>query len=199
MAVHTRDDLGSGVLKNFQKHLVPLSGSKPLLLFELGVYEGQTAVWFLEHLLDKVCDRYIGVDNWPDYDVEICARTNLTAYQERVVLVKQELTWVAHNMPTIDQRAYDIVYINAAPAPTDLLRIMLSTWGMMRIGGMLVVNSYRTKGRRQNRSAAPAAAGLIAVTKGSGFLAGESEIVWENTQLGLRKIGGRCWVEEGLK
>jgi hypothetical protein len=48
---------------NWEKYLIPYQ--PPILtMLEIGVHEGRSACWFLDHLLTPSDARYIGIDAW---------------------------------------------------------------------------------------------------------------------------------------
>lgn len=47
----------------WREHLVPEAG-RPLVMLEIGVFEGRSSRWFLENVLVHPASRHIGVDPW---------------------------------------------------------------------------------------------------------------------------------------
>jgi predicted O-methyltransferase YrrM len=51
--------------RQWVKHLLPLKQDKPAIrLLEIGVFEGRSACWWLDNLLTREADFFLGIDPW---------------------------------------------------------------------------------------------------------------------------------------
>lgn len=51
-------------LSTFRELIFPAWSGKPLLYLEIGIYEGMSLVWMMQHVLTHPDSRAVGVDSW---------------------------------------------------------------------------------------------------------------------------------------
>lgn len=171
---------------DWEKHLIPLAGSQPgLTLLEIGIFETQSSIWFLEYILTANDDRYIRVA--PSAAVEDAAwtvRQTLSPYGEKVVIVKGSLTDALENHLRPDllfPDNIDIVYLNGVRNSKVVHLDSESIWPLVSIGGIIIWNAYRMRARRRRNEVAKAVDPFLATRKE------RYEELWVNRQMAIRK------------
>jgi tRNA G46 methylase TrmB len=85
------NDVARAFRRNAARYLWPLR-RRPLVYLEVGVHEGRSACWMLEHILLHPASRYIGIDCWgrslAKQQAKARAQQNLQPYCRQVQLVE---------------------------------------------------------------------------------------------------------------
>jgi predicted O-methyltransferase YrrM len=181
---------------NWEKHLIPYQ--PPIMtMLEIGVHEGRSACWFLDHLLTPADARYIGIDAWdieqfPQHiyprtnrsrrkmaKIEQRARRNLTRFGERVVLHKGISADILRSHREEWWNKFDLIYIDGSHKTRECLIDSMQSWLMLKVGGAMVWDDYLMRGRTSVQEAVDE----FLVRK-----EGKHEILWQREQLGVRKI-----------
>jgi len=173
------------VLRNFQKHLLPLAGTGPLTCLQLGVRNPGHAVWLLENVLACTDDAWYGTDDFRGSEKlfrkaldALGAFTNATLwpFAERDFLRLPP----PKCLPRL-QKGAALLYLDGTREPTPFSQVLTHAWHYLRPDGLLVVNGYRTRRRRE-------AEVHDIVDEFLGWPTVEAERVWHNTQIGVRRI-----------
>jgi predicted O-methyltransferase YrrM len=131
------------------RHLVPaLSGKKHARALEIGSYEGQSALWTLEHVLASdghiTCiddfrvlapmSREAGVTSIRDRFL-----ANMKAYEDRVTLIEAAAESALRNLP---EKSFDFVYIDASKDSRYVLEHAVLAFPLLKNNGFLVFDDY---------------------------------------------------------
>lgn len=151
---------------NFEEHLVPRYAGKPCRYLEIGVWRGDSLVWMMAAVLTHWKSRAWAVDPWlplrrhptlpPMWTAEdmeshfLRARKRLRQFGKRCKLVRSmSSVWLRHvNLPP---HWFDIVYIDGDHYGPALLDDIVLTWPLLKIGGVLVIDDYRTARKKQHQ------------------------------------------------
>lgn len=171
---------------NATRHLLPLAG-RPLSYLEIGVFEGRSARWMLEHVLTHPESRLVGVDAWPveGDPFEARARANLDPFGERVELWKGPSGEVLRD-PRFRPESFDVVYVDGDHRALEVLTDSVLVWPLLRVGGLCIWDDYRWRAapwKRAPRHERPKEA-LDAFLRA---LHGRHEVLFRNYQLGVRR------------
>ncbi len=165
---------------NLDKHLTPLAGSIPgMRLLEINPRGPGRALWFLEHVLPLIGDRYISVG-----EVDERFRQSLAPQAEYVVVLDGptvEALAGGHSAPRPDlvgPERVDIIYLNRCRDSDVLQSLIEYAWNALRPGGVLIVEEYRThRGRYQ----------YIGRIVDRFLTTHEHQVIFESNEKGVRK------------
>lgn len=141
---YTGRSAGVRVLRDWERHLVPEAGRWPnQTVLEIGVGEGRSAAWFLEHVLPLADARYIGIDPWGDSRrwkrAEDRCRRNLAPHREKVRLYKGR----AEDVLPVVHRTVHLCYVDAAKDTISVAFYSALVWPKVAVGGLVIWNEYR--------------------------------------------------------
>ena len=125
----------------WEEHLAEFAGKPDVALLEIGSYEGRSAVWFLQHVLTHPTSRMTCIDLFvplggePRFDHNIA----LGGWSGRVRKIKGRSEGV---LETLDQDSYDIVYVDGSHRAADVLMDAISSWRLLKRGGVLIFDDY---------------------------------------------------------
>ena len=173
------------VLRNFQKHLLPISGTGPLVCLQLGVRNPSHVVWLMENVLACTDDRWFGTDDF---------RGSFTLFKECVdvlggftnatVWPYEEHRFLRSIPPKAKaglRRGVSLVYLDDTRGAGTLGGIFHILMSHLRPGTILVVNGYRTRRRREPQV-------METIDSVLNWESTRWERLWDNTQIGVRRI-----------
>ena len=142
--LYTRNTLGLRSRKDWERHLVPEAGRWPdQTILEIGVFEGRSAAWLLQNVLQLTDTHYVGIDPWGQsrrmQQVEQRCRLNLAPQRKKVTLHKGCAEDV---LPGLDLSVH-LAYIDAAKDYDSILAYSELVWPKVVPGGLVVWNEYR--------------------------------------------------------
>lgn len=139
---------------NWQTSLSHLNAT-PLVYLEIGVFEGRSACWMLDHVMTHPDSRYIGIDPWADYEgregaaIELLAIANLASHREKAELIRGDSRWVLRQTRWRPE-SIDVAYIDGDHRAEAVLTDSVLIWPLIRPGGVLIWDDYGNRGK--NRS-----------------------------------------------
>lgn len=168
------DDWFSQNVGLFKNHFKDFKDKDNCNYLEIGVWEGRSSTWILDNILTgKNCTGFF-VDPWLRYDelndkqaswhsvAEENFDYNMTiaAQKNDVKVVKLKMK-SAEALRQIDSSTIDFAYIDGSHSAPDVLEDVVTTWRVLRPGGIVVVDDI-TYGRfaGTNRDPALAVAGF---------------------------------------
>jgi predicted O-methyltransferase YrrM len=125
-----------------------LKGKPEVHYLEVGLYEGRSAIWMLEHILTHPDSTLTGIDVFPG-DLESIWRANLAlnGAEERATTLKGFSQSVLRGLP-LD--FYDIVYIDGSHKGPDVLADAVLSWYLLEEDGFLILDDYQwRRGERE--------------------------------------------------
>ncbi|MCA9080852.1 MAG: class I SAM-dependent methyltransferase [Planctomycetaceae bacterium] len=142
----TTPDYAGPFRRNAEQLLMPLAG-RPLRYLEIGVLEGRSAIWMLEHVLTHPQSRYVGIDCYVQSkqragQLFATARTNLRRYGRKAEL---------HNARSVDvlprlarqRELFDVIYIDGDHTAFGVGLDTMLSWPLLRDGGLLAFDDMR--------------------------------------------------------
>lgn len=179
----------SGVAGSWRRHLAELRGVGARVL-EVGSFEGRSAVWFLENLIDDPEARLVCVDPFRDPQTELRFDHNIavSGAADRVTKLKG---FSASVLPTLERCSFDLVYVDGSHRAGDVLLDGVLAWDLLRNGGLLLFDDYRWRPERPAHQRPQLGVDLfLALVKG------RHEILLEEYQVLVRKRAAYAGKEE---
>jgi len=151
---------------------------------EIGVCEGWSGRWWIDNVLPPG-GLYVGIDIWADWpkdgltgaEVRAKAQANLQWDEGEVQLVTGDSSRVLAS--SYLPESFDAIYIDGDHRLMPVLCDSVLSWGLLRIGGVMVWDDYgkRANGRQPK----------TAVDSFLGAMRGRYEKLFGNWQYGVRK------------
>jgi hypothetical protein len=136
----SRTPTWTGVLERF-------AGSPGIDAIEIGTYEGRSAVWFLENILQHETSRLTCIDPCP----QTTFNTNLRRFRHKVRLVQlpsaKALRDAAFRLQSIH-----FAYIDGSHSAPSVLQDAILVFPLLVHGGILIFDDYLYKSRHPDRA-----------------------------------------------
>jgi predicted O-methyltransferase YrrM len=142
-------DYGRCFRSNGEQYLSPLRGVDNLRILEIGSAEGQSTVWFLDHLLTHAgatitcIDPFYPVGSEPRFDHNI--RISGQGGKVRKIKGRSEMV-----LPTLDGEQFDIIYIDGNHRAGHVLLDAMFCWRMLKPAGILMFDDYEWEPHRSS-------------------------------------------------
>lgn len=131
-----------GIERTLRRHC-----SMPTAILEIGSWEGRSACWFLDRFPDAriTCvDTFEGAPGeYAGLDVGgIKARFthNMAEYGDRVTVRHGPSS---RELYGLDPESFDVVYVDGSHAEDDALLDLVLSYGLLKPGGVMLVDDYR--------------------------------------------------------
>jgi predicted O-methyltransferase YrrM len=117
----------------------------PKRILEIGSWEGRSACWFLETFPDSTItcvDTFEGSPEHHDMDVAgIKARflKNTARFGDRVTIRQGHSS---RELYGLEPESFDLVYVDGSHAEDDTLMDLILSFGLLRPGGVLLIDDY---------------------------------------------------------
>jgi len=145
-------DWFSNNLYRWETIVVPYLKSlkRPLKAMEIGVFEGRSALWTVENILQHPKSQMWVVDNWtrePNLwqrflkNLEIYKKHHPDQPDNKIMVCKGHIPDVLRTKDVISQ-TFDFVYIDVHGYSKDFLEQAVMVWPMIAPGGMMVIDDY---------------------------------------------------------
>lgn len=149
MAYSFKYDWFSVNIPFFEKHLTPYAGT-PFQAFEIGTFEGRSAVWLLQHVLTHPASRLTCID--------ICRQPVLdgnlleTGAADRVEVRIGRSTEI---VPTLRSNAFDFAYVDGSHSSCDVLDDAVLAFLKIKVGGLMAFDDYLWDDPKYNQHGTP--------------------------------------------
>jgi|GEM_PF-1604755 len=132
----------------WKQHLLPLAG-QPIQALEIGVFEGRSAIWLLEHILTHPASTLTWVDTFqgsPEHvgrdlsQLEVRFRANIARFGGKAtghVGRSQDV------LRGLNGEQFNLIYIDGSHEAADVLADAVLAWPLLRPGGLLGFDDYR--------------------------------------------------------
>lgn len=186
---------------NWLKHIVPLQETFPAIrLLEIGVFEGLSACWWLDNLLTRPDDFYLGIDPWDSKfmahsfarqemmdQVHATAVESLKPYGSKARLYHGESVDAFRPAPEIKDvllpESFEVAYIDGVHEPPGAMIDSVNVWSVVRPGGIIVWDDWNAGNPRKKPYPLP-----VFLRNFFALIEGKYEVLWEQVQLGIRKL-----------
>ncbi len=124
--------------------LGPFKGKANIQGLEIGSFEGRSAIWFLENILNQPGSTLTCIDIF-DPEFEATFDHNIAQFPEpeRVIKIKAASQ---HALPTLKPNYFDFAYIDGSHDATDVLTDVILTWPLLKPGAVIIFDDYGYKG-----------------------------------------------------
>ncbi len=164
--------------------------AKPIRALEIGVFEGRSAVWLLDHVLTHPESTFTWIDPFigPTHrvgidhpnDLEARFRNNIGRFGGKTQGYVGRSQEVLREFSSV---RFDLIYIDGAHFAPDVLADAVLSWPLLRSGGLMGFDDYgwRPWAKLQKSPA-------LAVDVFMAVMAGQFEVVHRGYQVWLRKL-----------
>lgn len=148
------DDWFSNNIQNIEKYLAHLKDKRCVQGLEIGSWEGRSACWFIENILTGESSKLTCIDTFkgnPENfvkshhkDVEECFNSNIKAIgaEAKVKLIVQKSS---RALKFLHENSFDFIYVDGSHDPKDVLVDLVLSWGLLKNGGILILDDYGLK------------------------------------------------------
>lgn len=124
----------------WERVLSPWQGAANLQYLEIGVYEGRSALWMLEHVLTHPSSRLTAVDIFPrDLKERFLANVRLSGFAKKVTVITGRSQTELRRLPL---RHFDIIYVDGSHRAGDVFADAVLSWELLKPGGLLMFDDY---------------------------------------------------------
>jgi predicted O-methyltransferase YrrM len=118
---------------------------KPINILEIGTFEGRSAIWMLENLLQHPDSKLYCVDNWLNqgdrnkkvYDTFI---KNIEPWKSKVNILKGFSSDILRSLKEKDQ--FEFIYIDANKHSQNVLEDAVLSFPLLKKNGILIFDDY---------------------------------------------------------
>ncbi|WP_165226904.1 class I SAM-dependent methyltransferase [Aquisphaera insulae] len=128
----------------WERVLAPFQGKPGVQYLEVGLYEGRSAVWMLEHVLTHPTARLTGIDPFlGPYKSKYHANIESSGLSPKVTTIADYSQVALRKLPL---NAYDIIYVDGSHAKDDVLEDAVLCSRLLKEGGILIFDDYQWVG-----------------------------------------------------
>lgn len=142
--MHYSQDWFSHNIPNIQSSLKRATGSISRIL-EVGSFEGRSACWFLSTVLPEDGEIQC-LDIWLDGKIQKTFEANITEARKPNQTVKTikapSYESLARLIADGKTGYFDVVYVDGSHTAYDTITDMTMGWGLLRSGGVMLVDDY---------------------------------------------------------
>ncbi|KGF72513.1 hypothetical protein DO97_08175 [Neosynechococcus sphagnicola sy1] len=162
----------------WEAHLSAFANLANLNFLEIGSFEGMSACWFLDRILTHPSSTITCIDlEFKEFfDLNI-ARTD-QAHKVRKLSGKSQ-EW----LPTLEKNFFHLAYIDGCHLAQSVYQDALISWGLLKLGGMMIFDDYEWVEDRNNPERNP----KLGVDRFLGQFVGQYQILHKAYQLILKK------------
>ena len=169
--------------------LQPYMGKPGVQYLEVGLWEGRSFIWMLDHVLTAPDSHATGID------IEVLGRLlhniELSGAADRVTTLEGSSQIVLRRLPPESQ---DLIYIDGSHISADVLEDMVLSWRLLKPGGLMILDDYLWNGSR-NAADPPLSDDLLPRIAIDAFISANrnvATVVLKGYQVALRKRVLEC-------
>lgn len=136
-------DWFSGHIPSWSRALAPFVGRPGLRYLEVGVYEGRSFTWMIDHVLTAPDARATAVDVFyptaDDYEARFRRNVARSGMADRVDILKGPSSELLRTLPA---GAFDLVYVDGNHCPGPLFCDLANAWVALAPGGVMILDDY---------------------------------------------------------
>jgi predicted O-methyltransferase YrrM len=140
------DDWFTDHIPHWTHHLAEFAMRADVWGLEIGSWEGRSAVWLLEHVLQAPGCVLMCVDPWNEDEAceqEINFDRNVEAALLRSAAHLQKLKGRSQDvLRGLPVQTYSIIYIDGSHRADDVLHDVVVSWELLTPGGVLICDDY---------------------------------------------------------
>jgi predicted O-methyltransferase YrrM len=122
---------------------------KPIKFLEIGTYEGRSAIWALENILQHNDSHIFCVDTFQEGTFSTFKK-NIYPFRDKVTILKGTSQKML-KLPVILKEKFDIIYIDADHHSSQVLESAILSFPLLKKGGLLIFDDYTYSKEHDNR------------------------------------------------
>jgi predicted O-methyltransferase YrrM len=144
----------------FEEYIKPRYAGHPIHYLEIGVWQGDSLVWMLDHVLTHEDAKATAVDPWiqmlPKHTQQnMNARYEKTVsrvakYRDKCTVYREFSSRWLRQYSTRYWNQLDMVYVDGDHAALTCLDDIVLSWPLLKIGGVMLIDDYTVNTRRPN-------------------------------------------------
>ena len=139
--------------KTWDKHLSQFAG-KQIGVIEIGIYLGDSTLWFLDNLLTHPKSQIYSMDTFqgsPEYGIDFDMVKskfyqrveNHPRVKQLTVLEDTSFNGLVHlNNKFKNKQMCDVIYIDGSHVASDVMMDIIGAWNLMKYGGIIIFDDY---------------------------------------------------------
>jgi len=178
----------------WELQLASFVGRPEIHYLEIGVFEGRSMLWALDHVLTHSSSQATGID--PQILEVLESNLEKSSHGKRVRMIKGSSQIELRRLP-LD--SFDIIYIDGSHTADDVLADAVLSWDLLKVGGVLIFDDYEWDGSFITREG-PMPASVVPRAAIDAFLstyANEIELLHQAHQVIVRKREDPCAFSKG--
>ena len=183
-------------IPNWEKHLAHLKGRPNLNYLEVGPFEGRSFFWLLDNILTDPSTKATAIDVFEKgtsthyqgkFEKRFRKNARISGRNDSITIIKG---YSQEELRPLPLDSFDVIYIDGSHAASDVLADMTLSWGLLKTGGIMILDDYRW-----NAGWPYALRPAFAINSFISAFAKEIEIIQRGSgvdQVFLRKQPNRC-------
>lgn len=166
------------------------AGKPNVRYLEVGVWEGRSLFWMLDHVLTHKSSRAIAIE--PYVQDNLLSNIKASGAKDRITLVKG---FSGIELRKMELDSIDIVYIDGAHTANAALEDMVLAWRLLKPGGLMIMDDYMWDGNEDTPDDRPLTTELKPRLGIDAFVSAYRsfiEVVHNDYQFVVRKRSGAC-------
>jgi uncharacterized protein len=120
--------------------VAPWVGAAGVLYLEVGVFEGRSLLWMMEHVLTHPSSHAVAIDPmYGSYRTTLEDNVAASGLADRIYLLRGT---ARGELPRLPASTFDLVLLDASHVASEVLYEMTMAWSLLKPGGLLVVADY---------------------------------------------------------
>lgn len=123
---------------------------RPVNFLEIGTYEGRSAVWALENILQHPDSKITCVDDWKTPGTFQRFKKNISSFKGKVHVYKGSARESLKHSNILKEQ-FDVIYIDADLHSSSVMEHAVLAFPLLKPGGILIFDDYTYSMHRDNR------------------------------------------------
>lgn len=133
-------DCFSPRIDSWRRDLSPFVGVPDLHFVEIDSLEGNSACWLLETVLTGANSKLTCIDPFPEgIEARFDANVSKAGTAEKLIKFRG---YSRDILPRLPAHGYDFVYVDGSHHQVDVIEDAVSSWRLLRAGGIMVLDDY---------------------------------------------------------
>ncbi len=178
-------------IPSWTKLLAEFAGRPDIRYLEVGVFEGRSFLWMVDHILTDPTATAVGVDIFlAGYQETLMSNVEVSGQAEKITIIDGYGELV---MKTFPEESFDLIYIDGGHAAWTVFQQTALAWQLLKAEGILIFDDYLWHKGKRPADLRPE----IAVNAFLASFAQHIEVLHKGKDVFVRKVKRLCEVEEG--